>query len=586
MAKNTNFIEGVHDKFRINTRILKIYTPIFYYDQMPNDTGNIIFELLTTYFKEEKVTTIILILLSLVVNGIQAHGISRITAEIVQSIENVDRKRTVQVFFYLCIAFFLFLFISYIYKHLQNNLLTKLRQWLRYNMLNLLLISNKENMDEINYPRISSPINRTASVCFMLFNIIFSMILPDTSFILIVTGFLFITRPILGMLFLLGNIMIAAIIALNWETMFKKNKLAVDIEYDNEARLLEILHNFDKIIYRGQTQYESDLFKEKSKEAFDKALDFQSTAETYGLFINMIVSLIVGTILWLIIAAFYSKEISATYFITTLTMMVLYRDKMGGVVHIIPDCVEFVGRSSTVLKHFKDITLAKVEREFDANELPFHRIEFDNVAFKYKSSTTDVISGLSISFNTTNHDIIGVTGLSGKGKSTIMKILLKMHSVKNGAVYIDGVNIDELSPDYIRANITYVSQNGKLFDRVVLDNLLYGCSNPETCSAELQRVLKYPKIRDLFKNIDIENKRSGNLGENLSGGQRQVVNIIGGLINPSKILVLDEPTNALDHALKFEIMRLIQDYSDKKNAILIITHDREMTPIFTSTVKL
>jgi ABC-type lipoprotein export system ATPase subunit len=102
----------------------------------------------------------------------------------------------------------------------------------------------------------------------------------------------------------------------------------------------------------------------------------------------------------------------------------------------------------------------------------------------------------------------------------------------------------------------------------------------------LQRVLKYPKIRDLFKNIDIENKKSGNLGENLSGGQRQVVNIVGGLINPSKILVLDEPTNALDHALKFEIMRLIQDYSNKKNAILIITHDREMTPIFTSTVKL
>jgi ABC-type bacteriocin/lantibiotic exporter with double-glycine peptidase domain len=553
---------------------------------MSNDSSNVIFELLTTYFKEEKATTFILILLSLVVNGIQAHGISRITAEIVQSIDNFDRKRTVQVFFYLCIAFFLFLFVSYIYKHLQNNLLTKLRQWLRYNMLNLLLVSNKENMDEINYPRISSPINRTASVCFMLFNIIFSMILPDTSFILIVAGFLLLTRPELGALFLVGNLIIVAVIAYNWETMFTKNKLAVDIEYDNEAHLLEILHNFDKIIYRGQTQYESDMFAEKSKEAFEKALDFQNTAETYGLFINAIVALIVGAILWWSISAFYSKEISATYFITILTMLILYRDKMGGFVQIVPDCVEFVGRSNTVLKHFKDITLDKAEREYSAKELPFHRIEFDNVAFKYKSSATDVVSGMSLTFNTANHDIIGITGLSGKGKSTIMKILLKMHSVKEGSVYIDGVNIDDISPDYIRANITYVSQNGKLFDRVVLHNILYGCSHPETCSAELQRVLKYPKIRDLFKNIDIENKKSGNLGENLSGGQRQVVNIVGGLINPSKILVLDEPTNALDHALKFEIMRLIQDYSNKKNAILIITHDREMTPIFTSTVKL
>jgi len=556
---------------------------------MSNDdsnSNNIIIELLTTYFKEEQATTIILILLSLVVNGIQAHGISRITAEIVQSIENINRKRTVQVFVYLCIAFVLFLFVSYIYKYLQNNLLTKLRQWLRYNMLNILLASNKENMDEINYPRISSPINRAASVCFMLFNIIFSMILPDTSFILIVAGFLLITRPELGAFFLAGNILIAAILVFNWGTMFAKNRLAVDVEYDNEARLLEILHNFDKIIYRGQTEYESRMFEDKSNEAFDRAIDFQSTLETYGFYINMIVAVIVAAILWWLISAFYSKEISATYFITAMTMLILYRDKMSGVVQIIPDCVEAVGRTSTVLKHFKNITLDKVEKSFEHKELPFHSIEFDNVSFKYKASSADVVSGMNLKFNTANHDIIGITGLSGKGKSTIMKILLKMHSVKEGTVYIDGVNIDELSPDYIRANITYVSQNGKLFDRVVLENILYGCSHPETCSAELQKVLQYPKVRELFKHIDIENKRSGNLGENLSGGQRQVVNIIGGLINPSKILILDEPTNALDSALKWEIMGLIKDYSAKKNAILIITHDKELDRIFSSTVKL
>jgi ABC-type multidrug transport system ATPase subunit len=64
------------------------------------------------------------------------------------------------------------------------------------------------------------------------------------------------------------------------------------------------------------------------------------------------------------------------------------------------------------------------------------------------------------------------------------------------------------------------------------------------------------------------------------------VNIIGGLINPAKILILDEPTNALDSALKWEIMGLIKDYSQKKNAILIITHDKEMDRIFSSTVKL
>jgi ABC-type bacteriocin/lantibiotic exporter with double-glycine peptidase domain len=269
-----------------------------------------------------------------------------------------------------------------------------------------------------------------------------------------------------------------------------------------------------------------------------------------------------------------------------MTMLILYRDKMASIMCTVPDCIEFVGRTDTVLKYFKNVTLEKVSRDFDKKELPFHLIEFDNISFKYKSNAADVVSGISITLNTRNSEIIGITGLSGKGKSTIMKILLKMHSAKDGKVYIDGVDIDDISPDYIRENITYVSQNGKLFDRVVAENMLYGCVHPDTCSEELKRVLKYPKIRELFKNVDIQKNRSGNLGENLSGGQRQVVNIIGGLINPSKILILDEPTNALDSALKMEIMQLIQDYSTKKNAVIIITHDKEMYPIFNTTVKL
>jgi len=547
---------------------------------------SIIIQLLISYFSQEKATAIVLVILSLVVNGIQAHGISRITAEIVQSIEDQNRKLTTRVFFYLCIAILLFLFVSHIYTYFQINLLTKMRQWLRHNMLDLLLKSNKEHMDEINYSRISSPINRTASVCFMLFNTIFSMILPDLSFILIITGFLLFTRPELGGIFLLGNIVIAIIIAFNWDSMFDKNMQSVVVEYDNEASLLEILHNFDKIIYRGQTENESRIFEEKSKNAYNKALEFQSTAQTYGLYVNITVSAIVALILWQLISLFYSRDITSTYFITALTMLILYRDKMSGFVHVIPDCIEFVGRSSTATKYFKQMSLENAEIPFDKHNLPFYKIEFNNIAFKYKARDTDVVSGMTLTLNTKDHAIIGITGLSGKGKSTIMKILLKIHSVKGGSVYIDGVNIDEISPDYIRKNITYVSQDGKLFDRMVVENMMYGCSNPDKCSQELRNVLKYQKIRELFTNIDIAKNKSGNMGENLSGGQRQVVNIIGGLINPSKILILDEPTNALDNSLKWEVMRLIQDYSEKKNAILIVTHDRELTPIFSEVVQL
>jgi len=102
----------------------------------------------------------------------------------------------------------------------------------------------------------------------------------------------------------------------------------------------------------------------------------------------------------------------------------------------------------------------------------------------------------------------------------------------------------------------------------------------------LKKIMKYPTIFKLYNNMDIYTKDSGLLGENLSGGQRQVVNMIGGFINPSKILVLDEPTNALDPILKKEVIQMIADFKVYKQCIIIITHDKDVFSIFESEIKI
>jgi ABC-type lipoprotein export system ATPase subunit len=70
------------------------------------------------------------------------------------------------------------------------------------------------------------------------------------------------------------------------------------------------------------------------------------------------------------------------------------------------------------------------------------------------------------------------------------------------------------------------------------------------------------------------------MGEKLSGGQRQIVNIISGLINPSRILILDEPTNALDKQLKIELLDIIKQFKKDKQSIIIITHDKDVYSMF------
>lgn len=287
---------------------------------------------------------------------------------------------------------------------------------------------------------------------------------------------------------------------------------------------------------------------------------------------------------------YFSKQISITIFITFFTILMLYREKAKTLNGQIPDIIEFIGRTDTVLKHFKemeeDIPLIDT-RTYDSYDLPFDTIEFDNVSFQYDTGETPVFTDKSITVDMQDK-IIGVMGLSGNGKSTFMKLVLRLYKPTGGTILIDGVDIQNLDPDYIRKNMIYVSQNSKLFDKKVIENMMYGCNEEhhDTCKTRLDEILKYPKITELYRNIDIHETQSGSLGDNLSGGQRQIINIMGGLIHPSQVVILDEPTNALDPGLKRELLGLIRDFRKYKKCIFVITHDKDVEPLFDETIRL
>lgn len=552
--------------------------------------NNIVIDLLSHYFKEEKQNTLILVLLSFIVSIIQANGISYVNAVLIQCVEHGNWVYSKQIFIYFIAVSFLFLIFFHAYKTYQTKILTKLRQWIRAKLVNLLLKSNNEDMTEINYTRINTPINRISTSCAMIFTDLFSGLLPSLTFAVIIGLYLLFTIPIIGILFLIGNVLVFSLIANNWTNMYEKHTNFEKHIVENETYLLEILNNIDKIIYRGQTGYELDNFEKRSDEATSKALQFYHDVENHGLLLNTTISALVVSCVWIALHKVRNNQVSITVFISFMTMILLYRDKMVSSVQMVPDFVEFAGRMSSMLKYFKEFQLNNLDtisQSYTPIKLEFNEIVFDKITFFYKDGDTmPVLHDFSLRLNANNHKIIGVTGLSGRGKSTLMKLLLKIYKPKKGHIYIDGVDIDNIDPEYIRQNITYVNQTGKLFDRKIIDNIMYGCSHSEECKTQLHRIMQYPKIKDLFDGIDIFNKLSGSLGENLSGGQRQVVNIIGGLINPSRILVLDEPTNALDAGLKHEILKLIKEFKSNKNAIIIVSHDKEVYSLFNEVVAL
>ena len=551
---------------------------------------NIVYNLLQHFFYEEYVNTFLMIFTSFIINIIQTNGISYITAKIIDFIHK-NKKIMVYDFF----KYFVFVSITYIllynyYKYFQNKLLTKLRQWMRHQLVKAMLIVNNENFSEINFTKLNSPINRISSVCFMVFNDMITYLLPNISFLIIISSYFLLKNTIFGVSFIIGNILLLTYLYLNWENMLVYNEDYEKHVNDTESYLQEILNNIDKIIYRGQTLNEIEIFSDKTDKSINKAFDFYSITSFHGTIMNCMVFIIIFLSIGYLIFLYFDKQIYFTIFVAFFTIILLYRDKMITIIQQIPDFIEFLGRSDSVLVHFKNMEnsydlLKKNENQYKKVNLEFNKIHFEKVSFGYQSNDKLLFENLNLSLDIDNK-IIGVVGLSGRGKSTFMKLVLKLYKPKNGNIYIDGQNIDTIDPDYIRKNITYVNQNSKLFDKKVIDNMLYGCLDIDTCNAYLKKIMQYKKINELYKNVDIYNQRSGALGENLSGGQRQIINIIGGLINPSKVLILDEPTNALDPELKRELLELIREFKKYKKSIIIITHDRDVHDLFDEVVKI
>jgi ABC-type bacteriocin/lantibiotic exporter with double-glycine peptidase domain len=428
-----------------------------------------------------------------------------------------------------------------------------------------------------------------SSVIYFLLNSVINYLLPNITFLIIIMVYFLYYNVYFGVGFIISNILLLLYAFSTLGDLYQKNIDYENVIVRNEYQLVDILNNMDKIISRGQTKTEIDQLWKRTDTMIEVANKLYTSSNIYE-FISVILLFVIlfCSIAYLIFLVFH-KKMDVTIFITFFTILLMYRDRMSAFLLQVNDYMDFWGRIDIVMKNFEDMKYKERTETLKESrgqglsitpiELDFHKIEFQKVAFKYERSETFIFKDKDFTVNTKNK-IIGITGLSGNGKSTFAKLLLKMYHPSSGAIFVDGIPLEEVDTDYIRENITYVNQSSKLFDKKIIENILYGCNDVVSCNTHLSEVMKYQKIRDLYKNIDIHTKSAGSLGENLSGGQRQIVNVISGLINPAKILILDEPTNALDPALKAELISLIRDFKKYKNCIMIITHDSAMYPLF------
>ncbi|KAI9090692.1 hypothetical protein K1719_028545 [Acacia pycnantha] len=230
-----------------------------------------------------------------------------------------------------------------------------------------------------------------------------------------------------------------------------------------------------------------------------------------------------------------------------------------------------------VIERLFDLTrfTDKVVEKPDAVDLDSVRgeIKFCNVSFKYSEDTSLVLNGLNIHIGA--GEIVALVGPSGGGKTTLIKLLLRLYDPVSGCILIDNRDIQSIRLQSLRRHVSLVSQDITLFSGSVAENIGY---KDLTAKIDMERV-KYAAqtanadefIRKLPEGY---NTNIGPRGSTLSGGQRQRLAIARALYKNSSILVLDEATSALDCKSELLVRQAVERLM-KNHTVLIIAHRME-----------
>ena len=193
------------------------------------------------------------------------------------------------------------------------------------------------------------------------------------------------------------------------------------------------------------------------------------------------------------------------------------------------------------------------------------KIEISNLNFEYVKNFP-VLNDISIDIN--KGQTTAIVGSTGSGKSTLIKLVLRLYDSTSGEIKFDGKNIRHLELDSLRNKIGLVSQDIFLFEGTVFENIAYGNLDAKDEEVwEAARLSESDKFINLLPNK--ENTIVGERGQKLSGGQRQRISIARAILKNPEILILDEATSAVDNETEAAIQRSINTLKEGRTVIAI-----------------
>ena len=358
----------------------------------------------------------------------------------------------------------------------------------------------------------------------------------------------------------------------------------------------DLLSNSSSIYAAGYTKNEIQNYDINTKKYTNKFKENLLCINKANIISGLLIVILFAILNILTVYLYYKKNIDFKNLIAIFIMILYYIPCITTLGLILPTITHTYGPLLSIDKFIEDLYNINKDYTKEENKEDNVNNKEDNVNNKiYIKSGNIIINNLSYGYNENNlifknfyltikeNERIAIIGNSGNGKSTLIKLIMGYYKIPNNTIYLDGKDINSYDITELRKEISYVNQNTKLFNISILENIQYG-NNMSRENIEL--LIKKINVQNIFSNLkDGLDSQSGVEGSRLSGGQKQIIHILRCMAKNNKIVILDEPTSAIDVHNKENIINAIKELSNNKTVILI-THDENLLSLVNRIIKL
>lgn len=334
--------------------------------------------------------------------------------------------------------------------------------------------------------------------------------------------------------------------------------------------VLDSLRGLDETIQYGQGEKRKEQMSERSKNLAGMQESLSKMGGSQRSFTNMVILLASFGMLALTIWLYAKGEMG---FEGILTCTIAMMGSFGPVVALSSlsnNLNQTLASGERVLSLLEETPLVEeipgdVETSgAESMEHGFTGAEAENVTFAYGEET--ILDNYSLKLQPGK--ITGIHGASGSGKSTLLKLLMRFWDVQDGSVSVDGTDVRKIPTKHLRDMESYVTQETHLFHDSIANNI--AIAKLEASREEIMEAAKKASIHDFIMTLPKEyDAEVGELGDTLSGGEKQRIGIARAFLHECPLILLDEPTSNLDSLNEGIILKSLKESAKKKTVVLV-----------------